>query len=173
MKKNNFIFWVCTGMLAFEIASAGPQTTERKEVKVITQAKKKSSQDPLSVVQAMFAAFGKGDIENLKKTIAPNSVWTYHGPSTIPYSGVFKGPEGVARFIGGIVESVDILDFQVQHFIVQDSKVVVLGFEKQKVKKNGQILDQSWVQIYEVTSGLITKMDEFADTANAQKIFLK
>ena len=105
--------------------------------------------------------------------LSTNSVWVCYGSDLIPYSGTYKGKEEVVRFIGNIVSSVDILDFKVEQIISNGKTVVVLGSEKQKIKKNSKILEQNWVQVYTVENGLITKMDEYANTAYSEKLFKK
>ncbi len=127
----------------------------------------------VAVVQTMFGAFAKGNIEGITQTIAETSTWTYHGTDEIPYAGEFIGKEGVARFIQTIFEKVEILDFQIDKFIADGDTVVVLGSEKQKIKANQEVLSQKWVQVYQVEQGLITRMDEYANTAQAVKIFTK
>ena len=125
----------------------------------------------VSVVGQMFQAFGAGDMEALQKTLSPNTVWNYNGSEFIPYAGTYNGKAEVVGFIGKIMTHVDVLDFQVKQMISEGNTVVVLGSEKQQLKKNGQILEQDWVQIYTVENGLITKMEEFANTAYAEKLF--
>ncbi|KAA9349243.1 nuclear transport factor 2 family protein [Larkinella humicola] len=127
----------------------------------------------MTVVQTMFGAFAKGDIDGITQTVADTSTWTYHGTHEIPYAGEFVGKAGVAKFIQTIFETVDIQDFQVDQFIADGNTVVVLGSEQQKIKANGEILSQKWVQVYQVEDGLITRMDEFANTAHAEKLFTK
>ena len=138
--------------------SANAQTNNSKEVEVVNK---------------MFQAFGTGNMEALKSTLSDTSVWVYYGSDLIPYSGTYKGKEEVVRFIGNIVSSVDILDFKVEQIISNGKTVVVLGSEKQKIKKNSKILEQNWVQVYTVENGLITKMDEYANTAYSEKLFKK
>jgi len=135
-------------------------------------AQNNNSQE-VEVVNKMFQAFGTGNMEALKLTLSDSTVWNYNGSKLIPYSGTYKGKEEVVRFIGNIVSSVDILDFKVEQIISNGKTVVVLGFEKQKVKKNGKILEQKWVQVYTVEDGLISKMEEFANTAYSEKLFKK
>jgi uncharacterized protein len=135
-------------------------------------AQNNNSQE-VEVVNKMFQAFGTGNMEALKLTLSDSTVWNYNGSELIPYSGTYKGKEEVVRFIGNIVSNVDILDFKVEQIISNGKTVVVLGFEKQKVKKNGKILEQKWVQVYNVENGLISKMEEFANTAYSEKLFKK
>lgn len=125
------------------------------------------------VVGKMLQAFGTGNMDALKLTLSDATVWNYNGSTLIPYSGTYKGKDEVVKFIGNIVSNVEILDFKVDQIIGNGKTVVVLGSEKQKIKKNGKILEQNWVQVYTVENGLITKMEEFANTAYAEKLFSK
>jgi ketosteroid isomerase-like protein len=150
---------------AFAFLLGMSQTAQSKESSL------KLESNPTSVVQRMFEAFGKGDIEGMKKTVSSDTVWTYAGPKALPYAGTYKGPEGVAAFVKNIFTSVDVLDFKVNEFINNGNTVVVTGSEKQKIKKTGRILEQKWVQIYKVNNGLIESMDEYADTAHSSALF--
>ncbi len=144
--------------LSLTTMSASAQTNNSQEVEVVNK---------------MLQAFGTGNMEALKLTLSDSTVWNYNGSTLIPYSGTYKGKDEVVKFIGNIVSNVDILDFKVEQIIATGKTVVVLGSEKQKVKKNGKILDQKWVQVYTVENGLITKMEEFANTAYSEKLFQK
>lgn len=121
----------------------------------------------------MFEAFGKGDMETLKTTVSEDSVWNYEGPKEIPYTGSYQGKEGAVQFIQNIFGNVEVLDFGVDKMVAEDDTVVVLGHEKQKIKSNNEVLEQKWVQVYTVKDDLITQMEEYANTAHAQKLFSK
>lgn len=125
------------------------------------------------IVKTMFAAFGAGNMEDLKKTLSDNTVWVYHGTDEIPYNGTYTGKDEVVKFIGNIITHVDIEGFQTNHFFENGNRVVVLGNEKQRIKKNGELLEQDWVQSFVVEDGLITRLDEFANTAHAARLFSK
>lgn len=129
------------------------------------------TQQALSVVQKMLTAFGKGDMETLKQTVSDDTVWVYHGVDGIPYNGTYKGKDGAVRFISDIVSNVDVLDFQVIRIIADQNTVVVLGNEKQKIKSNNEVLEQKWVMVYTVENNLITRLDEFANTAFSLQLF--
>ena len=127
----------------------------------------------LNVVQEMLTAFGKGDMEALKRTLSDDTIWIYHGTDGIPYNGTYKGKEGAVKFITNIVSNVDVLDFQVTKIVADQNTVIVLGSEKQKIKSNGEVLEQKWVQVYTVENDLITRLDEFANTAFSLQLFQK
>jgi len=127
----------------------------------------------LNVVQEMLTAFGKGDMEALQKTLSDDTIWIYHGTDGIPYNGTYKGKEGAVKFITNIVSNVDVLDFQVTKIVADQNTVIVLGSVKQKIKSNGEVLEQKWVQVYTVENDLITRLDEFANTAFSLQLFQK
>ncbi|HAV53519.1 MAG TPA: nuclear transport factor 2 family protein [Aequorivita sp.] len=113
------------------------------------------------VVEKMFDAFAKGDVDKLATTVSEDTVWIYHGTQLIP-PGRFEKKEGVRTFFTNILERTEIINFEPQQYIVEGNMVVVLGQEHQKVKRSGRELKQKWVQIYTVENGLITNMEEFA-----------
>ena len=127
----------------------------------------------LNVVQEMLTAFGKGDMEALKKTLSDDTTWVYHGVNGIPYNGTYQGKEGAVKFIMNIMANVDVLDFQVTKIVADQNTVIVLGSEKQKIKSNGEDLEQKWVQVYTVENDLITRLDEYANTAFSLQLFQK
>ena len=127
----------------------------------------------LNVVQEMLNAFGKGDMEALKRTLSDDTIWVYHGTEGIPYNGTYRGKEGAVKFIMNIMTNVDVLDFQVTKILADQNTVIVLGSEKQKIKSNGEVLEQKWVQIYTLENDLITRLDEFANTAFSLQLFKK
>lgn len=113
------------------------------------------------VVEKMFYAFGRGDIEKFVETVSEDTVWIYHGTQIIP-AGTFEKKEGVRTFFSNILDKTEIINFEPQQYIVEGNTVVVLGREHQKVKRSGRELKQKWVQIYTVENDLITRMEEFA-----------
>jgi hypothetical protein len=127
----------------------------------------------LNVVQEMLTAFGKGDMEALKKTLSDDTTWVYHGVNGIPYNGTYQGKDGAVKFIMNIMANVDVLDFQVTKIVAEQNTVIVLGSEKQKIKRNSQVLEQKWVQVYTVENDLITRLDEYANTAFSLQLFQK
>lgn len=144
--------------LSLTTMSVNAQTNNSKEIEVVNK---------------MLQAFGTGNMEALKITLSDSTEWNYNGSDLIPYSGTYKGKNEVVKFIGNIVSNVEILDFKVEQILNNGKTVVVLGSEKQKIKQNGKTLEQKWVQVYTVENGLITKMEEFANTAYSEKLFKK
>lgn len=119
------------------------------------------------IVEKMFNAFEKGDVEKFLDTVSENTLWIYHGTQIIP-KGEFKNKEGVRNFVENILSKTEILNFEPQQYIEEGNMVVVLGKEHQKVKRSGRELKQKWVQIYTVENDLITRMEEFATSETVE-----
>jgi len=128
---------------------------------------------PTDIVQTMYAAYGNADMDALKDTLSDDIVWIYHGTDEIEHAGTYQGKDGVMGFFDDVNAHIDYLDFQPTQFLAQGSTVVVLGQEKQKIRRNGEILEQGWVQIFSVNNGQIDRMEEFSNTAYAVEIHTK
>ncbi len=132
-----------------------------------------STKKETQIVQQMYASYGAGDMEALKTTLSDDILWIYHGTEEIHHANTYKGKDGVMQFFNNVNEHIEYLDFQPKQFITEGNTVVVLGNEKQKIKRNNEILEQGWVQVYTVENGLITKMEEFSNTSYAVKVHVK
>jgi len=128
---------------------------------------------PSQTVQSMYAAYGAGDMEALKETLSEDILWIYHGTEEIHHASIYKGKAGVMQFFSNVNEHIEYLDFQPRQFIAEGNIVVVLGNERQKIKRNNEVLEQEWIQVYTVENGLLTKMEEFSNTAYAVKVHTK
>jgi ketosteroid isomerase-like protein len=126
---------------------------------------------PKSIVDKMFEAFTKGDVEKFVETVSSDTVWIYHGTQIIPKS-TFEGKEGVRKFVSSIFNNTEIIAFEPRQFICKGNHVVVLGREHQKLKRSGKELKQEWVQIYTVENNLIIRMEEFAASEIVNKNIL-
>ncbi|WP_439516564.1 nuclear transport factor 2 family protein [Sediminibacterium sp.] len=160
LSSMELIFWLYSFVLSNQVNFKN----KKMENKTIT---------PTETVKIMFAAFGAGKMDELKKTLSEDTVWVYHSTDEIPYNGTYVGKDEVLKFIGNIITHVDIEGFQTNHFFENGNRVVVLGSEKQRIKKNGELLEQDWVQSFIVENGLITRLDEYANTSHAAQLFSK
>ena len=123
--------------------------------------------DPKAVVDRMFTAFAKGDVDEILNTVSDDTEWIYHGTRVIPPAR-YAGQEGARKFFEMILNNTEVIHFTPERYIVEGQMVVVLGSEHQRVKRSGRELKQRWVQIYTVADGLITRMEEFATTEEGQ-----
>lgn len=118
-----------------------------------------------SVVEKMFAAFDAKDVAAAVSTVSDDTLWIHHGTQKLP-SMRFVGKNGVKQFFETNFNSMKVEYFRVKQ-IVQDGKTVIaMGEEKFFMAGRDGELAQKWVQVYTVENGLITRMDEFATSAD-------
>ena len=124
------------------------------------------TQSPRSVIDRMFAAFNAKDLAGALSTVSDDTLWIHHGSQRMP-SVRFEGKSGAEKFFGTSFTAMKIDYFRPLTFIEQGDKVVVLGEESYEMAGIDGKLSNKWVQIYTVTNGLISKMEEFATSADA------
>jgi ketosteroid isomerase-like protein len=123
------------------------------------------------LVQRLYNAFKRGDMETLLGGMADNIEWITPGPPEIPVAGKRHGREGVAQFFKLLNEHEEIQEFEVQEFIAENGFVVVLGRYQSRIKSTGKTARSPFVHVFTVSSGKVTRFREFFDTANALNAF--
>ena len=131
-----------------------------------------SSKDPLSVVKALYAAFGAGDAKKIHSLIAPDATWTYHGPSyALPFGGVHNGPEGVDQFFVQVEQTLSEATPTQREFLVSGDQVAVPGTEESTVKATGGHYKVNNLHLFKVRNGQIVKFEEFIDSGEVLEAF--
>lgn len=123
------------------------------------------TQTPRAVVDRMFAAFNAKDLAGALATVSDDTLWIHNGSQKMP-SVRFEGKSGAEKFFATSFHAMKIDYFRPLTFIEQGDRVVVLGEESYVMDGIEGKLTNKWVQIYTVTNGLITNMDEFATSAD-------
>ena len=119
------------------------------------------------IVDRMFDAFNAKDIIGAISTVSDDTIWIHHGSQKMP-SVRFEGKSGAEKFFLTSFNAMKIDYFRPLTFIEQDKKVVVLGEESFVMEGIDGKLSNKWVQVYTVENGLITRMEEFATSADAK-----
>jgi ketosteroid isomerase-like protein len=119
------------------------------------------------VVQAGYAAFGKGDIPGLLALLDDNISWegTKGASLKIPTAGLKHGKAAVGQFFKDLAENETFHSFEPRKFIAQGDTVVCLGHFAATHNKTQKKVDTDWVMIFTVANGKITKFEEFSDSA--------
>ncbi len=119
----------------------------------------------VAVVQQAYEAFIRGDIPAVLESLTEDVEWTMQGPSVIPFAGTFRGREGIAEFFSLLDETLEFEQFEPRKFIGQGDTVVVLGYERDVVKKTGRRFEEAWAHIYTLRDGKIVTGLFLEDTA--------
>ncbi|SDY93863.1 hypothetical protein SAMN04487939_109105 [Lysobacter sp. yr284] len=78
----------------------------------------------------------------------------------------FVGKSGVRQFFEINFNTMSVTYFNVSEIIQNANLVIAFGNEEFTMAGRDDALAQKWVQIYTVENGLITRMEEFATSAD-------
>jgi ketosteroid isomerase-like protein len=120
----------------------------------------------IQIIQQMYAAFGKRDIQSLLTLLSEGIDWQTFGPSKIAHAGPHRGRDQVRRFFATVAETLDIQQFEPREFIAQGDKVVVLGYYAGRVKATGRQYASEWAHVFTLHDNKVARFREYADTAN-------
>lgn len=117
-------------------------------------------------VRQIFDAFGRGDVPAILERLTEDVDWVIPGPaSVIPYAGARKGREGALEFFTRYAESLEMEAFEPREFVAQGDKVVVLGYERFRVRTTGRIAETDWALVFTFRDGQVSRLQSFEDTA--------
>jgi uncharacterized protein len=122
-----------------------------------------STQESLQVVKEGYAAFSRGDIPGLLALMAEDVDWIIPGTG-FPLAGTYRGRNGVANFFQKLAADSEILDFQPREFIAEGDRVLVVGWERAKVKATNRTVEVDWVMSFTIRNGKIAIFREYTDT---------
>jgi len=125
-----------------------------------------NGQNNTTLIQNIYAAFGRGDIPFILDRLAPDVVWRLDGPAIIPYAGTMVGPSQVARFFDALATTQDEHNLIIDGYVAQGDKVVALGRYTALVKATGKRLSYELAHAWTVRDGKVAHLIHFADTAH-------
>ncbi len=125
-----------------------------------------NGQDSADVVSRFFDAFNAGDIDASFATLSPDIEWTYYGPrDKIPFAGTFHGHAGVKDFFARAEKSIQIKEMTPLSLVGIGNEVYGRGIEHSMSLATGRDYRVQWTHVYQVQDGLMTRFEEFIDTA--------
>jgi uncharacterized protein len=122
-----------------------------------------STQENVELVKHGYAAFSRGDIPGLLALLADDVEWHIPGAG-LPLAGTYRGHDAVANFFQKLSAEWEILDFQPREFVAEGDRVLVVGWERAKVKATNRTAEVDWIMSFTVRNGKIAIFREYADT---------
>jgi hypothetical protein len=123
-----------------------------------------SEQENERVVREMYTAFGRGDVPGVLDTLAEDIEWRIAGPAELPYAGLHRGRDGVAQFLEAFGRSSEFEAFEPREYFSRGDQVVVLGYERQRVKATGLVVETDWAMAFTLRAGRIARFHNYVDT---------
>lgn len=125
----------------------------------------------VQIVQEMYAAFGRGDIQSVLDHLTEDVTWASPESAQVPFAGTFRGREQVARFFDLLGSELEIEQFEPREFIAQGDKVVVLGYSRARVRSTGREVAGEWAMVFTLQDGKVARFYEYTDTAAAEAAY--
>jgi ketosteroid isomerase-like protein len=118
-----------------------------------------------TLVQGLYAAFGRGDIQSILTALADDVDWVVPGPpGRAPSFGSWRGRESVLKFFQTLGASYEFETFLVRKLIAQGDTVVALGADHGRNKANGKRYQTDFVHVWTIADGRVTAFREYLDT---------
>ena len=119
-------------------------------------------------VQAVYAAFGRGDIQAILGLVTDDVDWnnTRVASNECPWNGNFSGKANLPGFFKAVADHLDIGVFTPQMFVASGPHVAVGLRIESRVRKNGTPLKNDVVHFWTFNDrGQISAYRHFNDTA--------
>jgi ketosteroid isomerase-like protein len=126
-----------------------------------------SEQENVQAVQAVYAAFGQGDIPAVLDALTDDIEWWIDGPAEVPYAGTQHGRDQVAQNFGRLNDTVEFEHFAPEEFIAQGDQVVAVGSDRRRVRKTGKLIENKWAMIFTLRDGKVSRFRAFESSAAA------
>jgi ketosteroid isomerase-like protein len=122
-----------------------------------------SPEQNLAVVQAIYTAFGTGDINGILARLDEQVKWCVPDMPHVTYAGCRFGREGVREFFALLAASQTNVDFALERLLADAEKVCALGRYTWDVVATGKQFTLEWVHVYTIANGRVTEFKEIFD----------
>jgi uncharacterized protein len=119
----------------------------------------------MEVASRLYKAFGRGDADAMLALLDAEVEWELVGPSEIPYFGMFRGIEGVRRFLGLLGEHCNVERFEIHSLIGTQRGALAEGFERASFSGRAKPYEMRWCHVLEIEGGRIVRFTDHLDTA--------
>lgn len=125
-----------------------------------------STDDNKILIQSLYEAFGRGDVDHITSTLSPDVVWDVPDPTgTLPWCGTYSGPDEVLGLFGALDTHLETHGMDAEQMIAEGDTVVSFGTERHTVKATGKTFESPWVHIFTVRDGKVVAFREINDNA--------
>jgi len=85
--------------------------------------------------------------------------------------GTYRGHAGLADFFQKISEMLEISFLEPREFVAQGDRVLVVGFDRGRVKASNRTFEGHWGFAFTVRNGKVTNVREYIDTLGLARAF--
>lgn len=125
-----------------------------------------NEQQNVALIQKLYDAFARGDIQTIIDSLTPDVEWVAEGPSSVAYFGKMRGPEEVrTKFFGGLAQTQEDQKLTPETWVAQGEHVAMFGRYRAKVKGTGKQFDSPLGHLFRIRDGKVSKFVNLGDTA--------
>jgi uncharacterized protein len=122
-----------------------------------------SEHEHVRLVQAAYAAFGRGDMPAFMDALADDVEWVSPGTADLPFVGTFRGKAAVMEGFGQYGSNWQIRVFEPREFIAQGDKVVGLVHSESTFTPTGQNVVSEWAHVITLRDGKAARFVSYGD----------
>lgn len=126
-------------------------------------------------VQAIYAAFGRGDLAYLLEQVDDDVTWGIDSVTAgeVPQYGVHRGKAGVTKFFTAFAETADFKSFDPKDFVAAGDHVFNQLQYELTVKATGKPVKDSSMQHWTFKNGKLIRWRGYEDTAATREAYRK
>jgi ketosteroid isomerase-like protein len=119
-----------------------------------------------ALVQKLYAAFAKGDVQTILDHCTDDIEWNMEGPAIIPYSGKRRGTAQVLQFFHALATTQSNQKLTTEIFVEQGDHVATLGRYTGTVTATGKPFDGPVAHFFTIRDGKVSRFVDVGETAD-------
>ncbi len=125
----------------------------------------KGMQNNISLVQQMYAAYGKGDVSAILAHLADDVVWSSPAVEPMRWGGTRHGRQETIGFFEGLNEQLSDPSLEISEYIADGDHVATFGTFSATVRQTGRRLTSPIAHYFRFRNGKVAEYRNYADTA--------
>jgi uncharacterized protein len=114
----------------------------------------------MATIERVYAAFARGDMDTIMAAMAPDVTVKQDAP--LPWGGTYTGHAGFGRFLGTLLEHLDV-SLETDELISSGDYVVQIGRTRGTVRRNGKPFRVRELHIWRFEDGMVASYQVHID----------
>lgn len=124
---------------------------------------------PTTLIESLYADFGRGDLPALLERLTDDVRWTFLGDGAVAYMREARGKADVAAWFGQVAALDEIQAFEPREMLAGPDHVTVLGWERTRALPDGGVFESPWLHVFRLRDGKVCGFTGLLDTAAAAR----
>lgn len=128
----------------------------------------------VQTIQAIYTAFGQGDVDTILSHVADNTYWDFNGGvDGVPWHEPVQGKANLPEFFARMAENMDFKVFEPREFIHCNGSVIVDVHLEYVVRSTGARVSEDQLQWWSLNGdGKVSRLRHYEDTAQVRDAVL-